>query len=60
MDIYNVEVRFDEYCPKCKYKDVREAFEPCNTCLENPANCQSEKPVNFEFAKNTQAIMNNN
>ena len=59
MDIYDVEVLFDKYCSKCKNRNTSETWEPCNTCLENPANCQSEKPVNFEFAQNSQPIIGN-
>lgn len=60
MDIYDVEVRFDKYCGKCKYKNTPETKDPCNECLDNPANCQSEKPVKFEFAQISQTIMNTN
>lgn len=60
MDIYDVEVRFDKYCGKCKYKNTPETKDPCNECLDNPANCQSEKPVKFEFAQISSPIMNTN
>lgn len=42
------EVLFDQYCPKCKHFKVNETDEPCNTCLENPSNAHTSKPVNWE------------
>ena len=41
-------VDFDIYCVKCKYKKVSQHEEPCNTCLANPVNEDSHKPVMFE------------
>lgn len=42
------EVRFDKYCKTCEYKDVAEEKDPCHFCLAEPANHQSEKPVNWK------------
>lgn len=42
------EVRFDQYCEKCKYKENKETESPCDECLENPVNLYSHKPVKFE------------
>ena len=42
------EVYFNEYCEKCKNKDVQEDKDPCNECLTNPVNVNSHKPVNFK------------
>lgn len=28
------EVQFDIYCKRCKYRDYKEAQDPCNDCLE--------------------------
>lgn len=43
-------VRFEDYCKKCKHFKVKDVEEPCNECLENPANLNSYKPVNFKSA----------
>ena len=42
------EVRFDIYCPACKYRRVMEIDEPCNTCLETGAREGTEKPEQYE------------
>jgi len=47
------EVRFDIYCKKCKYKDLKEKFDPCNDCLDEPYNIESAVPVKFEEGKNS-------
>lgn len=41
-------VEFDIYCVKCKYKTVPQHEDPCNTCLANPVNEDSHKPVLYE------------
>lgn len=46
------EVYFHEYCKTCKHKDVKDQDEPCNTCLEDPINLYSHKPVKYEKADN--------
>jgi hypothetical protein len=47
----NKEVYFNEYCPKCAYKDVYEKDEPCDECLHHGWNEDSHKPVKFEEKK---------
>lgn len=47
MDENYKEVLFHKYCEKCKHKDLKESKDPCNECLDTPANI-SEKPVKFE------------
>lgn len=42
------EVYFNEYCKKCKHEKVADAEEPCTSCLDEPANLYSHKPVKFE------------
>ena len=42
------EVFFNEYCPKCKYKNLQENKEPCETCLSEPSRYDSHKPIKFE------------
>ena len=43
-------VEFDEYCPTCKYKEVKdtEGKEPCEECLCSPTNIDSAKPIKYE------------
>lgn len=41
-------VRFDEYCPTCKNKDVNETDEPCNACLEVEAREGTRVPEKYE------------
>lgn len=48
MEENNKEVRFDLYCETCRYYDLAESEDPCYECLENPVNCYSHKPVNWE------------
>jgi hypothetical protein len=45
------EVRFDIYCKTCKYKDLLETEDPCESCLLEPVNLHSEKPVSYKEAK---------
>ena len=42
------EVYFNEYCKKCKYGPTNEGEDPCNSCLLQPYNYDSHKPVNFK------------
>lgn len=55
------EARFDQYCPRCKHKDVNPAENsgsdtkdlidtPCDDCLEESAHLYSHKPAKFEEA----------
>lgn len=46
-EIYK-EVHFHEYCKKCKHVKVEDKDEPCSTCLEEPTNVDSHKPVKWE------------
>ena len=45
------EVDFNKYCPKCKYEDLNDIEDPCNECLDYPANEHSDKPVNYILRK---------
>lgn len=47
MDASNKEVRFDEYCSKCRYKDD-EKTDKCEECLETPVRYGTRKPLNFK------------
>ena len=51
MDDYFKEVYFDEYCPKCEYKDLTEDMVPCDECLCAGVNINSHKPVKYKEAK---------
>lgn len=44
------EVNFCKYCAKCKYWDVEDIMDPCNKCLGEPCNKNSEKPIYYEPA----------
>lgn len=48
VDLQYKEVYFYQYCSSCKYNDLEEENDPCNTCLANPANAYSHKPVYWE------------
>ncbi len=48
MEFVDKIVEFDKYCSKCKYENLNGDGEPCNTCLTNPTNTHSKKPVCFE------------
>lgn len=39
------EVDFEKYCKTCKYSDLQAQFDPCNDCLAESMNLNSEKPV---------------
>lgn len=41
-------VDFEKYCKTCKHRDLIESKDPCNECLDNPVNYNSEKPVKYE------------
>lgn len=45
-DIFK-EVYFDEYCKSCIHKDLAESEEPCYSCLAEPENLYSHKPVKY-------------
>lgn len=48
MEINDIFVDFFRYCNLCKHVECMSYEEPCNTCLENPVNQGSRKPVKFE------------
>lgn len=50
MEIREVEVDFKKYCPKCKDAKTPEKNDPCNECLAQPFNYQTEKPIHFKEA----------
>ncbi len=50
------EVDFHKYCPKCKHWGIEDIMDPCNECLGEPCNKNSEKPVYYEPA--TESYIN--
>lgn len=48
MEIIDKIVDFNKYCKDCEYFELDEAYDPCNECLNNPSNQNSQKPVNFK------------
>lgn len=42
------EIYFDEYCSTCINFKKRENEEPCYSCLNEPVNLHSHKPVKWE------------
>ena len=51
MEIVRKIVQFDEYCPKCVYRDYDEAANPCYECLTMPANVHTDEPIYFKEGK---------
>lgn len=46
------EVDFETYCKTCEYKNLEEKFDPCNDCLAEPMNANSDKPIYWKGAEN--------
>lgn len=46
-DIYK-EVYFDQYCKTCRDYETLEEKEPCFSCLNEPVNLYSHKPVKWK------------
>ena len=44
-------VDFKKYCETCKHKNISEVEDPCNECLDNGGNLNSERPINYEEDK---------
>ena len=36
------------YCGICKNQELTEMDEPCSTCIANPVNFESKKPIKYE------------
>ena len=45
------EVDFHKYCKTCKYRRLKESKDPCNDCLANPNNDNSNKPLYYVEGK---------
>lgn len=54
--IFNTkEVLFSVYCPKCKYENLSNDEEPCNSCLAQGFNYDSHKPWEFKDKEGSDA-----
>lgn len=42
------EVYFSQYCKTCKHEKKAEIDDPCDECLNTPANVYSHKPIKWE------------
>ena len=60
MEIINKFVLFEKYCSTCIHKDKKDHEDPCNECLENAVNTQSEKPVMYNSKLKTTTNNNTN
>lgn len=58
MEYPQNEVRFDEFCPKCKFYKLDEGEDPCNDCLYNPSNLHSRVPTEFKEAESAKTSTN--
>lgn len=58
MEYPQKEVRFDEFCPQCKFYKLDEGEDPCNDCLQNPSNLHSRVPTEFKEANNAKTSTN--
>ena len=45
---YYKEVYFHKYCPTCKNRKVGNTEAPCDECLGEPLNLETNKPVKYE------------
>lgn len=48
------EVRFDLYCKKCQYQDSPQNEDPCDSCLGEPYNYDTDRPV--KYVKSTKKV----
>lgn len=48
MEYIDKIVDFHKYCKLCEYEKNSEEKDPCHTCLSNPTNIHSAKPINFK------------
>lgn len=48
MEVIDKIVDFGKYCKLCEHEKLDEAKDPCYTCLNNPINVHSQKPINFK------------
>lgn len=51
MENIYMEVNFEKYCKTCEHRNLGEKLDPCNDCLAEGANVNSEKPVYWKEKK---------
>ena len=56
MEIINKFVDYHKYCKSCKYSEIKETDEPCNTCLTNYINQNSKKPIFYKEKKDAKKL----
>lgn len=54
MELIDKEVYFNQYCKKCKYREMPEDHEPCHWCLQYPSNTYSHRPVYWEGSRGNE------
>ena len=45
-----------EYCKTCEHKDTKDYLDPCHTCLNNPTNTHSKKPINYKEKEDRKVV----
>ena len=48
MEIIEMFVNFDRYCPFCKHVTMDEVESPCEECLTETTNEYTDRPVKWE------------
>ena len=51
MELSTKIVNFKKYCPLCEHEKVKETQDPCNDCLAQGGNYNTEKPIHFKEKK---------
>lgn len=51
------EVDFKTYCKTCEHKDLEEKFDPCNDCLAEPMNANSDNLFTGRRLKMVDSIL---
>lgn len=55
MDEDYREVKYDECCKTCEYKDRAENEHPCDECLAEPLNLYTSKPMWYKEKNATRS-----
>lgn len=58
MEIFEKEVYFHFWCPKCRNSGTKETDMPCNECLAYPFNIHSHKPIHFNTEEDSNGRKN--
>ena len=48
MEYIDKIVDFHKYCRLCEHEKESEDKDPCHTCLSNPTNIHSAKPIKYK------------